>query len=954
MSGIANFNGGSDQYPFGERKMSSSNLQNEWASSYLSGGSMAYIDSLYEDYLADPNSVSAEWRAVFSALPKVNNAEKELSHRDIREYFLQNADKKAIPVVQSTDNQQFRIAHLINAYRAMGHHAARLDPLEMAERIPVPALELDYHHLSDVDKSRKFFAGTTFNGPEMTLDEIYQALRETYCGSIGIEYMHISDTKEIEWLQQRMESVRGRPTLDTSKKIEILKDLIAADGLERYLGTRYVGQKRFSLEGGDSLIPMMKEIIQCAGRDNVKEVIIGMAHRGRLNVLVNVLGKEPNALFQEFEGKIKSERTGDVKYHLGFSSDIKTNSGSVVHLALAFNPSHLEIIGPVVEGSVRARQRRRNDIDKKEKVVPIVIHGDAAFAGQGVVMETFNFSQSRGYCTGGTVHIVINNQIGFTTSNPLDARSTLYCTDVAKMVQAPVIHVNGDDPEAVVFATQLAFDFRMKFKRDVVIDLVCYRRHGHNEADEPAVTQPAMYKKIKSMRPIREIYADQLIKEDLLTSKDAEKLVDSYRDSLDKGKAVVDLVHGDYEGKHAMDWTPYIDAKWTDKADTTISKTSLQKLAKQLNDLPKGFSLHPVVQRLLNERDKMTAGELPMNWGYAETMAYASLVQEGYGVRLSGQDSGRGTFAHRHAILHDVETGDTFTPLEHITNELNRPFSVIDSVLSEEAVLAFEYGYSSSDPNFLVLWEAQFGDFANGAQVVVDQFISSGEQKWGRLCGLVMLLPHGYEGQGPEHSSARLERYMQLCAQHNIQVCTPTTPAQIFHLLRRQVIRNFRKPLIVMTPKSLLRHKLAVSPLEDLFKGKFHTIIPEIDDLNAKKVTRIVLCCGKVYYDLLQMRRDKKLNHIALVRIEQLYPFPKKALIAELKKYPQAKEVIWCQEEPQNQGIWYSSQHNIKDCLHADQTLQYAGRESAAAPAVGSPALHAAQQQALVEQALLS
>jgi 2-oxoglutarate dehydrogenase E1 component len=947
------FNGGIYQYPLWREKMSSSNLQNEWASSYLSGGSMAYVDSLYEDYLADPNSVSTEWQAVFNALPKVNGAAKERSHRDVREYFLQNADKKAIPVAQSVDSQQYQVAHLVNAYRALGHHAAKLDPLEMVARTPVPALELDYHNLSDIDKSRKFFSGTTFNGPEMTLDEIYQALRETYSGSIGIEYMHISDTEETEWLQQRMETVRGRPVLNTAKKLEILKDLIAADGLERYLGTRYVGQKRFSLEGGDSLIPMMKEIIHCAGRDNVKELVIGMAHRGRLNVLVNVLGKEPKELFQEFEGKIKYERTGDVKYHLGFSSNIKTSSGSVVHLALAFNPSHLEIIGPVVEGSVRSRLRRRDDIEKKEKVVPIVIHGDAAFAGQGVVMETFNFSQSRGYCTGGTVHIVINNQIGFTTSNPLDARSTLYCTDVAKMVQAPVIHVNGDDPEAVVFATQIAFDFRMKFKRDVVVDLVCYRRHGHNEADEPAVTQPAMYKKIKSMRPLREIYADQLIEAGLLTRDNVEKLADLYRENLDQGKAVVDLVHDDYEGKYSIDWTPYLNAKWTDKADTTISKTNLQKLVKQLNALPKGFTLHPVVQRLLNDRDKMTTGEIPMNWGYAEIMAYASLIQEGYGVRLSGQDSGRGTFAHRHAVLHDTENGESFVPLEQVAKGDSRAFSIIDSVLSEEAVLAFEYGYASSDPNSLVLWEAQFGDFGNGAQVVIDQFISSGEQKWGRLCGLVMLLPHGYEGQGPEHSSARLERYMQLCAQHNMQVCTPTTPAQIFHLLRRQVIRNFRKPLIVMTPKSLLRHKLAVSPLEDLFTGKFNTIIPEIDTLDVQKVTKVVLCCGKVYYDLLQMRRDKELNHIALVRIEQLYPFPKKALIAEINKYPQATDVIWCQEEPQNQGVWFSSQHNIVDCLRPEQRLRYAGREFAAAPAVGVPALHAQQQHALVEQALL-
>lgn len=698
---------------------------------------------------------------------------------------------------------------------------------------------------------------------------------------------------------------------------------------------------------------MMKELIRRSGVNQVKELVIGMAHRGRLNVLVNVLGKEPGLLFQEFEGKIKYERTGDVKYHLGFSSDIKTESGAIVHLALAFNPSHLEIIGPVVEGSVRSRLGRRNDLAKKDKVVPIVIHGDAAFAGQGVVMETFNFSQARGYCTGGTIHIVINNQIGFTTSNPLDARSTLYCTDVAKMVQAPVIHVNGDDPEAVVFATQVAFDFRMKFKRDIVIDLVCYRRHGHNEADEPSVTQPKMYKKIKSMPTLREKYGEQLVSVNLLTKTELDKLVDSYREALDKGKAVVDLVHEDYEGKQSLDWTPYINAKWTDKVDTTISKEELEKISSQLNKLPDGMKLHPVVERLLAERNKMTAGEIPMNWGYAEIMAYASLLHEGYGVRISGQDSGRGTFAHRHAALHDIEKGDTFIPLEHISTNPKRYFTVIDSVLSEEAVLAFEYGFASSEPSFLVIWEAQFGDFANGAQVVIDQFISSGEQKWGRLCGLVMLLPHGYEGQGPEHSSARLERYMQLCAQHNIQVCTPTTPAQIFHLLRRQVIRNFRKPLIVMTPKSLLRHKLAVSPLEALFKGKFHTVIPEIDALDAQKVTKVVLCCGKVYYDLLQMRRDKNLNHVAIVRIEQLYPFPKKALMAELEKYQKANEVVWCQEEPQNQGVWFSSQHNIRDCLRSDQTLQYAGREFAAAPAVGSPGLHAEQQVALVEQALL-
>ena len=719
------------------------------------------------------------------------------------------------------------------------------------------------------------------------------------------------------------------------------------------MGTRYVGQKRFSLEGGDALIPMMKDMIRCGCQHGVQEIVIGMAHRGRLNVLVNVLGKEPDALFQEFEGKYSLERTGDVKYHLGFSSNLRTETGEILHVALAFNPSHLEIIGPVVEGSVRSRLRRHNDLGKKDAVVPVVIHGDAAFAGQGVVMETFNFSQARGYCTGGTVHIVINNQIGFTTSNPLDARSTLYCTDVAKMVQAPILHVNGDDPEAVVFATQIAFEFRMKFKRDVVLDLVCYRRQGHNEADEPSVTQPMMYKKIKTLRPLREIYADQLIAQDLITQQQVDAEIEAYRERLDKGQVIVDTVHSDeYDGRIATDWAPYLAAKWTDKADTTVSLETLQTLSQQLQTLPDGFELHPVVKRLLVDREKMATGEIPMNWGYAETMAYATLVNEGHEVRLSGQDCGRGTFAHRHAVLHDQKTGAIFVPLEEVASNAMKPFSVIDSVLSEEAVLAFEYGFASSEPTALVLWEAQFGDFANGAQVVIDQFISSGEQKWGRLCGLVMLLPHGYEGQGPEHSSARLERFMQLCAQHNIQVCTPTTPAQIFHLLRRQIVRDFRKPLIVMTPKSLLRHKLAVSTLDDLTTGGFQTVIPEVDSLDATAVTRVVLCCGKVYYELLQKRRDMNLPNVAIVRIEQLYPFPKKALSIALAPFSNATDVIWCQEEPQNQGVWFSSQHNMQDCLSKNQSLSYAGRGFAAAPAGGSAYAHVEQQEKLVGQAL--
>lgn len=928
--------------------MSSSNLQNEWANSYLSGGSMAYVDALYEDYLENPNSVPDDWQAVFKALPKINGQAGDQSHRDIRNYFLQNADKQLVQHV-AIDDKQADVAHLINAYRTHGHHAAKLDPLDMLERTPAPDLDLAYHHLSDADLNSAFFAGKTFSDKQMTLASIYQALRETYSSTIGIEYMHIANVAEIEWLQQKLESVRGRAVFSDDKKRQILKELIAADGLERYLGTRYVGQKRFSLEGGDSLIPLMKEVIRRGCEDGVKEIVIGMAHRGRLNVLVNVLGKEPSELFQEFEGKVNTTRTGDVKYHMGFSSNLRSETDDVVHVALAFNPSHLEIIGPVVEGSARSRLRRQNDLDKKNAVVPIVIHGDAAFAGQGVVMETFNFSQAPGYCTGGTIHIVINNQVGFTTSNPLDARSTLYCTDVAKMVQAPVLHVNGDDPEAVVFATQIAFEFRMKFKRDVVLDLVCYRRQGHNEADEPSVTQPLMYQKIKTIRPLREIYADKLIAAGIIAQEQVDQLINDYRDTLDKGEAVVDIVQGEYTGRIATDWAPYIAAKWTDKTDTTISEQTVAELSRQLMQLPEGFELHSVVKRLLTDREKMTLGELPLNWGYAETMAYASILNEGHEVRLSGQDCGRGTFAHRHAVLHDQKTGASYIPLQTIEQA---PFTVIDSVLSEEAVLAFEYGFAASEPNALVLWEAQFGDFANGAQVVIDQFISSGEQKWGRLCGLVMLLPHGYEGQGPEHSSARLERFMQLCAQKNIQVCTPTTPAQMFHLLRRQIVRKFRKPLIVMTPKSLLRHKLAVSSLQDLTQGAFHTVIPEIDALNAEQVTSVVLCCGKVYYDLLQKRRDSALENVAIIRIEQLYPFPKKTLMRTLEQYPNAKRIVWCQEEPQNQGVWFSSQHNMKDCLRDDQSLSYAGRGFAAAPAGGSPYAHADQQEALVNSAL--
>ncbi|MFJ4197965.1 2-oxoglutarate dehydrogenase E1 component, partial [Pseudomonas sp. NPDC089534] len=762
------------------------------------------------------------------------------------------------------------------------------------------------------------------------------------------EFTHITDSEQRQWFQQRLESVRGRPTYSADIKSHLLERVTAGEGLEKYLGTKYPGTKRFGLEGGESLIPMLDELIQRSGSYGTKEVVIGMAHRGRLNVLVNTFGKNPRELFDEFEGKKKVELgSGDVKYHQGFSSNVMT-SGGEVHLAMAFNPSHLEIVSPVVEGSVRARQDRRND-PTGEKVLPISIHGDAAFAGQGVVMETFQMSQTRGFRTGGTVHIVINNQVGFTISNPLDSRSTEYATDVAKMIQAPILHVNGDDPEAVLFVTQLAIDYRMQFKRDVVIDLVCYRRRGHNEADEPSGTQPLMYQQITKQRTTRELYADRLTQSGVLDAERVQAKVDEYRNALDNGLHVVKSLVKEPNKELFVDWRPYLGHAWTARHDTRFDLKTLQELSAKLLEIPEGFVVQRQVAKIYEDRQKMQAGGLPINWGYAETMAYATLAFEGHPIRMTGQDIGRGTFSHRHAVLHNQKDAGTYIPLKHLFEGQPR-FELYDSFLSEEAVLAFEYGYSTTTPNALVIWEAQFGDFANGAQVVIDQFITSGEHKWGRLCGLTMLLPHGYEGQGPEHSSARLERYLQLCAEHNIQVCMPTTPAQIYHLLRRQVIRPLRKPLVVLTPKSLLRHKLAISTLEDLAEGSFQTVIPEIDALDPKKVERVVLCSGKVYYDLLEKRRAEGREDIAIVRIEQLYPFPEDDLKEVLAPYTNVKHAVWCQEEPMNQGAWYCSQHHLRRSvgnLNKSLVLEYAGREASAAPACGYASMHAEQQERL-------
>lgn len=928
-----------------------SSMQELLKNSYLSAGSMAYIDELYDDYLENAQQVPEDWRKLFDQFSQ--GAGVESPNRDIVEYFKQLVQNKTQMSAAPGCEKQAEVTDLVNSFRAYGHLMAQLDPLGLQTPKALNSLTPEKHGLSLAD-NQKYYVSASLSKEPLALNQLLDVLKKTYCGSIGLEYMHITDETEKNWWQERFETHQGRLNFTAESKKELLKELIAADGFERYLHTRFVGQKRFSLEGGDALIPMLKNLLRRSCEQNVSDVVIGMAHRGRLNVLINIVGKAPKILYDEFQGQYDETRTGDVKYHLGYSSDLVFDKDKSIHTVLAFNPSHLEIIGPVVEGSVRAKLCRYNDLDQKELVVPVVIHGDSAFTGQGVVMETFNFSQARHYCTGGTVHIVINNQVGFTTNLVVDTRSSNYCTDIAKMVQAPVLHVNGDDLEAVIFATELALSYRMKFKRDVVIDLVCYRRQGHNEADEAALTQPLMYQIIRQHPVLREIYAKQLIAQGIIDDTWYKAEVDSYRNAMDKGEALVESLPQPKNGDRHVRWDSYLNTEWTAPAKTGVSSKVLQDTMKKMTTVPEGFTLHSVVQKTITDRLAMVEGKMPLNWGCAESLAFATLLEDGYEVRLSGQDCGRGTFSHRHAVWHDQKTGACYIPLEQFVSKPNHPFTVIDSVLSEEAVLAFEYGYAASEPEALVIWEGQFGDFANGAQVVIDQFISSGEQKWGRLCGITMFLPHGYEGQGPEHSSARLERFMQLCAEHNMQVCVPSTPAQIFHLMRRQMIRPYRKPLVVMTPKSLLRHRLAVSTMDDLVHGQFQNIIPEVENLAAEKVKKIILCCGKVYYDLLQARMDKQINDVAIIRIEQLYPFPEEELKQALAPYKNAKEIIWCQEEPKNQGAWFTSEHHMKACLKDSQTLTYVGREFAAAPAVGSPYLHAKQQQAFIDAAFLS
>jgi 2-oxoglutarate dehydrogenase E1 component len=933
--------------------------------SYLFGGNAPYVEEIYENYLSNPTTVTEEWRSYFDALqnvPAVDGSDmRDLPHLPVVNAFAAMAKQGTTKVVQSNPDSEMgrkRVAvqQLIAAYRNVGSRHADLDPLKHQIRENIPELDPAFYGLGDADQETIFNTSNTFFGKEtMSLRDLLNALRETYCGTLGVEYMYITDQTQKRWWQQKLEGIRSKAALSADQKIHILSRLTAAEGLERFLHTKYVGQKRFSLEGGESFIAALDELILRGGEKGVQEIVIGMAHRGRLNVLVNTLGKMPKNLFAEFDHTAPEDLpSGDVKYHQGFSSDVPTPGGPV-HLTLAFNPSHLEIVNPVVEGSVRARMDRRGD-PKGLQVLPVLVHGDAAFAGQGVVMETLALAETRGYTTGGTVHLVINNQIGFTTSDPRDSRSTIYCTDVVKMIESPVLHVNADDPEAVVMATRLALEYRMEFQKDVVVDIVCFRKLGHNEQDTPSITQPLMYKRVSAHPGTRKLYADKLQAQGLGDTL-GDDLAKSYRAALDEGRHTVDPVLTNFKSKFAVDWAPYLGKAWTDAGDTAIPLSEWSRLSERLTTMPTDITVHPLVQKVYKDRAAMGRGDIPVDWGMGEHMAFASLVASGYPVRLSGEDCGRGTFTHRHSVIHDQDRKQydegSYVPLQNVSDG-QAPFAVIDSILSEEAVLGFEYGYASNDPNTLVIWEAQFGDFVNGAQVVIDQFIASGEVKWGRVNGITLMLPHGYEGQGPEHSSARLERFMQLAADTNIQVVQPTTASQIFHVLRRQMVRNLRKPLIIMTPKSLLRAKDAASPLSEFTEGIFQTIIPESNEAIKKaaaKVKRIICCSGKVYYDLVKKRDELGTKDVVILRVEQLYPFPHKAFVAELKTYTNVVDIVWCQDEPQNQGAWFFVQHYLHENMREGQKLGYAGRAASASPAVGYAHLHQEQQKSLIEAA---
>ena len=926
--------------------------------SYLYGGNAAYFEEIYHQYLSDPNSVDAEWRDWFESLKNGSDV-LDPDHVSIRAQMLETVRHKRMGSCDGIGEaekehllKQVRVLQLINAYRFRGFQKAKVDPLGLTRNDVGDELSLEAHQLSEDDLDTVFSTGSLFGMDEAPLREILEHVQKTYCGPVGSEFMYIADTEQKRWIQERLETTQARPSFRIGRRMRILDRIIAAENLEKYLHTRYVGQKRFSLEGAESLIPLLDRVIQQAGKEGTRETVIGMAHRGRLNVLTNILGKTPKQLFDEFEGNIDIDEryTYDVKYHQGFSSDVNT-AGGPMHLALAFNPSHLEIVDPVVEGSVRARQRLYNKQSiSTTDVMPVLIHGDSAFAGQGVVMENFNMCQTRGYHTGGTIHIIVNNQIGFTTSHPKDMRSTLYCTEVARTVQAPIFHVNGDNPEACVFVAELAVQYRKKYRRDVVIDLVCYRRYGHNEADEPAATQPKMYAAIRNHPRLVELHAQRLIDEGVTDREAVDAMIRDYRKALEQGGTVALNVISGLEQENRRNWLRYLGGNIDELPATRVEMDQIKALGRELLQLPEGFQLHHRVKKIMDARQKMLEEEIFCDWGFAETLAYATLLQEGNSVRLSGQDSERGTFFHRHAVLHDQRLdGGIHVPLKLLQRGDAR-FEVINSVLSEEAVLGFEYGYASTDPDSLVIWEAQFGDFANGAQVVIDQFISSGEVKWGRLCHLVMMLPHGYEGQGPEHSSARLERYLQLSAQNNMRVVMPTLPSQMFHLLRMQVKADFRKPLIIMSPKSLLRHEASTSPLSALSEGRFEKVLAETEELDDSQVKRLIFTTGKIYFKLRETRSSKYDNSTAIVRVEQLYPYPAGEIARELAKYPNLEQVVWCQDEPRNQGAWWYIKSLLLESIQG-LPLVYAGRPSSASPAVGYMALHLKQENQLVTDA---
>ena len=951
--------------------------------SFLQGGNSSFIKELYLKYLKNPKSIPKSWVEFFDGLnedqaviekeilgpswapKKKNNLKSNIQKNSFTEEKQEINNSKSISKenYEKEKEQSVKAIAMIRAYRIRGHLIANLDPLTIMDREYLHELHPADHGFKKEDYKKKIYLHEYMDRGYATINELVTFLKKTYCSTIGVEYMHISDPIEKKWFRERMEKKENQLNFTNNGKKSILKKLIQAEGFEKFLAIKFVGTKRFGVDGGEALIPALEQIIKRGGQLGVKEVKIGMPHRGRLNVLANLLQKSYKRIFNEFAGGIDSsnaDSTGDVKYHLGASSNREFDS-NLVHISLTDNPSHLEAVNPVVLGQTRAKQFFHQD-KKRQKVVPILIHGDAAFAGQGVVAECFAMSGVRGHSTGGTIHIIVNNQIGFTT-NPRFARSSPYPSDVAKMVEAPILHVNGDDPEAVVHCARIATEFRQQFNRDVLIDMICYRRFGHNEGDEPSFTQPIMYKKIRQHPTTLKVYSEKLIKEGIITNEEFDKSKKEFRNLLDEQLKNAKEYKPKIEWFEGV-WSRYKPERGKDKRGVTgVEVDKIKKIGKAITYIPESFNIHPTIKKIFENKKKMFESGTGFDWSTAEQLAFATLLEEGYPVRLSGQDSGRGTFSQRHSVLRDQKDNSYFTPLNNISKK-QKKFEVIDSLLSEFAVLGFEYGYALSEPTTLVLWEAQFGDFANGAQVIIDQFIASGERKWTRASGLVMLLPHGYEGQGPEHSSARLERFLQLCAKENIQVVNCTTPANYFHVLRRQIHRGFRKPLIIMTPKSLLRNKRCVSNIEDFNKNNyFHRVLNDHADINAygliklkknKEIKKVVMCSGKVYFDLLAAREKIKNNKVYLIRIEQLYPFPVKTLAHELKRFKKNAEFYWCQEEPQNMGAWNTAKNYIQWTLNYIKAknidVSYIGRAPAASPASGYLKKHLAQQKEIIEK----